>query len=157
MKCLFMRPFSVWQYATVCYACLVNHARSTESKQKYRTYTPVLLRSPALVAPLLPHCLRKAVWGLLGRAKAQNPACTFPYVRVNPLHKQLLNTGTQETGARRIGRGFDRSFVRSGTRGERNPLFINMTAEKSRFCFYSVPIARIYREAQPTGKTLPVR
>ena len=73
-----------------------------------------------------------------------------------PSHKQLLNTGTQETGARRIGRGFDRSFVRSGTRGERNPLFINMAAEKSRFCFYSVPLARIYRGAQPTGKTLPM-
>ena len=57
----------------------------------------------------------------------------------------------------RIDREFDRSFVRSGTRGERNPLYINMAAEKSRFCFYSVPLARIYRGAQPTGKTLPVR
>ena len=58
---------------------------------------------------------------------------------------------------RSTGRDFDRSFVRSGTRGERNPLYINMAAEKSRFCFYSVPLARIYRGAQPTGKTLPVR
>ena len=37
---------------------------------------------------------------------------------MNPSHKQLLNTGTQETGARRIGRGFDRSFVRLVMRGD---------------------------------------
>ena len=50
---------------------------------------------PDLVPRRLALSMRKDtqdVGGSLGRAKAQNSVCTFPCIRVNPSHKQLLHT-----------------------------------------------------------------
>ena len=76
------------------------------------------------------------------------------FLRVNPSHKQLLHTVTQATGALAYRQRIWQVVCAFGYARRKKSAIHKQAAEKSRFCFYSVPIARIYREAQPTDKSL---